>query len=121
MTINAKFKLVPESIEDLLTQEILTSTSEMILKVKKPDYLGESMWEFRHGTRPFEAKILDSEWLKEFQNRKYDVRPGDSLRTIVKTEVQYGYDNEVVAVHNLIEKVKEVIPLNTTKQLKLPE
>ncbi len=32
-TINAKFKLVPESIEALLTSETIVSTAEMILKV----------------------------------------------------------------------------------------
>ncbi len=79
------------------------------------------MWEFRHGTKPFEAKIVDTKWLKDFQTRKWDVRPGDSLRAIVKTTLQYGFDNELVAIHNIIEEVKGVIPLPTSKQLKLPD
>jgi len=51
---NLEFNLVPESLEDLLVQETLSSESELLLKVKKPDYLGESMWEFRHGGKNIE-------------------------------------------------------------------
>ena len=60
---NLEFELAPESIEDLVTKDKLMSQSEMILKVKKPDYLGESKWDFRHGGRSFPAKILHSECL----------------------------------------------------------
>jgi len=28
-------------------------------------------------------KILDSDWLKAFQNREIDIRPGDSIRAEV--------------------------------------
>ena len=117
--MNACFNYIPENIETLLTQEEIISTSEMILKVKKPDYLGESMWEFRHGTRQITAKILHQEWLKEFQDRKIDIRPGDSLRSIVNTVVKYGYDNEVVGTHYEINEIKEVIPLINYSQLNL--
>ena len=40
---NLGFKITPESIEDLIAKEILTLQGEMILKVKKPDYLGQSI------------------------------------------------------------------------------
>ncbi|OQY72380.1 MAG: hypothetical protein B6D44_10160 [Ignavibacteriales bacterium UTCHB2] len=114
--MNAEFNIVPEKLEELLTQEILKSKSEMILKVKKPDYLGESMWEFRFGSHPIEAKILDIEWLKGFQKRQNDVRPGDSLRAVVETSVRYGYDSEVVGIHYDIIEVKDIIPLKPTQE-----
>ncbi|MBI1804351.1 MAG: hypothetical protein HY033_04565 [Ignavibacteriae bacterium] len=117
--MNARFHFVPENIEELMTQETITTPSEMVLKVKKPDYLGESQWEFRHGTHPIYAKFLDAEWLKNFQSRKYDVRPGDSLRVMVNINVKYGYDKEVVGIHHDITKVKEIIPLNPLDQLPL--
>lgn len=40
---NLQFRMAPERIEELLTQEVLESEEDMILKVKKPDYLGSSM------------------------------------------------------------------------------
>jgi hypothetical protein len=108
--INASFKVVPETIEALLTRETLSSKSEMILMVKKPDYLGQSQWDFRHGTRPVIAKILDTAWLRQFQTRKVDVRPGDSLRADVEVVVKYGYDNEVVSIQYNIVHIKAVLP-----------
>lgn len=54
--MNVEFKIVPEKVEELLTQETMESTAPMILKIKKPDYLGESQWEFRHETSPFQQK-----------------------------------------------------------------
>jgi len=117
--MNAQFNIVPEKLEELLTQETIESKSEMILKVKKPDYLGESQWEFRHGTHPMMVKIGHVEWLKDFHNRKYDIRPGDSLRSTVLTRVHYGYDKEVVATHYEITEVKEIIRFNPPTQLPL--
>jgi hypothetical protein len=34
--------------------------AQMILAVKKPDYLGDSKWDLRHGRRSIAAKIEDS-------------------------------------------------------------
>lgn len=108
-----------ERIESLLTREIVSSMQEMLLKVKKPDYLGISMWEFRHGDHPIAARIVDLNWLRRFQTRQIDVRPGDSLRAIVQTEVRYGYKSEVVAVHHLVLDVMDTVKDDTAEQLLL--
>lgn len=103
---NLDFNFVPEQIEDLLTKEKLESTSEMILKVKKPDYLGDSRWELKHD-KVILAKILHKEWLEDFQNRKIDIRPGDSLKAKVRIVVKYGFDNEVIGMnHEILEVIK---------------
>lgn len=81
----------------------------MNLIVKRPDYLGVSKWEFRHGKKSISAKIEHREWLRAFQNRKVDVRPGDALRCIVKVEHSYGYDNELVSEDFAISQVIEVL------------
>jgi len=88
----------------------------MILKVKKPDYLGESMWDFKHGDRAIQAKIIDMDWLSDFHLRKYDIRPGDSLRAVLETQIKYGFSGEVIAVHNFIVAVKEIITESYTKE-----
>jgi hypothetical protein len=119
VSINPSFNIVPETLEELLTREAIVSTAEMILMVKKPDYLGQSQWDFRHGTHPVAAKILDASWLADFQSRKVDVRPGDSLRANVETVVRYGYDNEVVGVQHNITNVKAVLPGNPEQQYTL--
>lgn len=118
-SFNLQFAISPEAIEDLLTEETIVSTNEMILKVKKPDFLGDSMWDFKHGSRPIPAKILDQVWLKRFQDRLEDVRPGDALRASVEIEAKYGYDREIVATHYRVVKVHTVlkVPLSSSGNL----
>ena len=111
----------PESMERLLTKETISNQAVMILKVKRPDYLGEAMWDLRHESKQIEAKILDSEWLANFQSRKIDVRPGDALRATVRIDVEYGYDGEVVATHYSVLSVSEVVPAEEPRQTQLLE
>jgi len=106
---NLDLNISPENLEQLITREKVESESTMILKVKKPDYLGDSMWEFYYD-HVIDVKILDYDWLSKFQQRLIDVRPGDSIRAKVKTTISYGYDLTVIAKHYELIKVIEVIP-----------
>ena len=92
-----------------MARAIRQPAAEMILPVKKPDYLGNSMWGLRHGKRNIEAKILDEAWLRRFQNREEDVRPGDALQCLVATELLYGHDNELIAERYTVETVLKVL------------
>ncbi len=116
-SFNLDFSCAPETIEEILTERQITTTPEMILKVKRPDYLGEAKWDFRHDGRNFDAKILDKEWLQEFQERRVDVRPGDALRARVKVVVKYDSANEVIGSQHEILEVFEVIPGPTAEQV----
>ncbi len=107
--LNKELNISNEVVREVLTKEVVKSSGERVLKVKKPDYLGSSKWQFKYDGRAIEAKITDSEWLGTFQSRKEDVRPGDSLRVLLYEEISYGYDSEVVHRHYEIEKVYEVI------------
>ena len=99
-----------ENLEALAVRETAIHRADaMVLIVKKPDYLGESMWEVRHGTQSRFARIEDREWLKQFQSRGVDVRPGDALRCHVRVETEYGYDNEVITERITVEKVEAVL------------
>ncbi|HPM77246.1 MAG TPA: hypothetical protein PK961_09155 [bacterium] len=113
---NMGFKISQEKLEEFLTKEIEKSKCTMILKIKKPDYLGDSRWDFRHGQSIFSAKIVDQIWLRDFQSRKIDVRPGDAIKAEVETETSYGYDGEVVSVKHFITKVLETIVALTEDQ-----
>jgi hypothetical protein len=109
IAFNLSFSFNASQIEDLLTVETITSTSEMILKIKKPDYLGDSKWEFRHRKEAINANITDNEWIAKFRNREITLKPGDSIRASVNIEVKYDYDREVSAINYNITKVLEVI------------
>lgn len=114
---NLEFGLAPESIEELLTKDTIISQSEMILKVKKPDYLGESKWDFRHGGKSFPAKIIHKEWLDSFQNRQIDIRPGDSIRAMIEMMNKYDFNGELIGTDYNILQVIEVIRTNNPKQI----
>ena len=106
------------TIQELSTTQRQVSTSDnMILIIKKPDYLGDSKWDLRHGDRSISAKIEDMTWLKSFQAREVNVMPGDALRCRVRNETAYGLDNEVVSENFYIEEVHEVIINHYQSQL----
>lgn len=116
VSFNLKFRVVPESIEDLITKEEIITRTEMILRVKKPDYLGESRWELKHEGKTIPAKIVDVGWLKSFQRRQVDIRPGDSIRGKIDIITKYGYDMNVVSIKFNVIEVIEVIPCNPYEQ-----
>lgn len=117
---NLSIKLNVDDIEALaVAQTIINPPAEMILPVKRPDYLGDSKWELRHGKRNISAKIEHQHWLRLFQNRQIDVRPGDALRCIVQVETLYGFDNELLNERYTVIEVKEVL-MNRFEMLDLP-
>lgn len=117
---NLSVTLPIEDIQALAVARSITNPpAQMILPVKKPDYLGDSKWELRHGRRNINAKIEDNDWLRRFQNRQEDVRPGDALRCIVEIENQYGFDNELLAERYTVIEVLEVL-VNRVEALDLP-
>lgn len=111
-TFNMDFTFSPEAIEDLLTKDSISNTATMILKVKKPDYLGNSKWEFKHDTKTIEAKITDASWVAKFQSRQVDVRPGDSIKAVVNILVKYGHDNAVITTQYEVITVDSIIGNN---------
>lgn len=101
---------IPESVvEDILTKEKISSFGQRILKVKKPDYLGNSKWEFKYAGHSVDAKINDLCWLKSFQAGNEPLNPGDSLKVEVSEIASYGYNNEIVEIEYAVEKVIEVL------------
>lgn len=116
---NLELNISPESLEELITKESIENNVEMILKVKKPDYLGSSRWDFVFDNKLFPAKIIDYEWLTKFQKRDVNVRPGDSIRAKVQTVVKYGHDNNVVNIQNNIIKVINIIEANESEQMEI--
>lgn len=106
---NMDFNFSQNDIENMLTNEVLENETIMILKVKKPDYLGNSKWEFKYDNKIIFAKILDEEWIWKFQNRKEDIRPGDSLKSKVKITVKYEADGTVLSIQHDLLKIEKVI------------
>ena len=119
VSFNLEFYITPGSLRELLVKESIPNELTMILKVKKPDYLGESMWDFKYEGRSIQGKILDVNWLAKFQNREIDVRPQDALRAKVRIVAHYSYEGEVIDTDYFILEVLEIIPGDTGTQGRL--
>ena len=109
MPVNVEFRVSEDAVTQLLTRDELTNEVQLILKIKKPDYLGDSRWEFRHQHQTIEARILDEEWLAEFRRGNIPLRPRDALRAIVRTQLHYGFDGEVIHSRYEVVRVLDVI------------
>lgn len=119
-SFNQKFDVDQEFAQELLIDEKITNKSEVLLRVKKPDYLGDSMWEFLHAGHIIHAKIEDRDWLVSFQYQKEEVRPGDSLRVILETTTHHGSSGEELCTYYRITNVIGIKRAAQGSQLHLP-
>jgi hypothetical protein len=103
------FAVAPGAIDDLLVKDQVASETPMILRVKKPDFIGSSMWDFIFDGRTLSVRVNDADWLTAFRSGGVILQPGDSLRALVRSTVRYGFDNEVVGSQYEILKVVEVL------------
>ena len=91
----------------------------MVLKIRKPDYLGDSKWQFKHGKTTMSVKILDENWLNQFRSRQITIAPGDCLRATVRSEIKYDSNYEVISENYEVIQILEVIQAEAHIQQKL--
>jgi len=114
-----KYVISEEVIDDILVKSKETSELNMILTIKKPDYLGISKWLFQYNGHPMEAKIEDEEWLKTFHERKVVLKPGDALKALVRSELLHRHDCQEVTQRHTVLKVLDIISGDDCQQLDL--
>ena len=116
LEMNLSVRWDVDDIEALAVRETQSfDATSIVLIVKKPDYLGTSMWDLRHGRRTIAAIIEDKQWLASFQSRKVDVRPGDALRCQARIDMLYGHDNELIAERYTVLQIHEVLENKFTR------
>ncbi|MDR3327154.1 MAG: hypothetical protein LBT04_03360 [Prevotellaceae bacterium] len=97
-----------DKIQEEFAEKTLITEGEMLLKIKKPDLLGNTLWLFKHD-RPIQAHIEDSEWLKEFLDAEIPLFSGDSLLAHVKIIQKYDIDDNLLKQEYFITKVNKKI------------
>lgn len=112
LPVSRTFDVAPEHLEELVTARSLQSRARMIVKVKKPDFLGSSKWELHHGRRTIYAAVEDGDWLARFRGRDPSalLAPGDAIDVEMRVDAAYGHDSELVRETYSIERVLGVIP-----------
>lgn len=89
--------------------EVQKGSMPMILLVRKPDYLGDTLWEFRHGKQTIDAYVRDEEWLRSFRTGNQVIVPGSALSCIVDYEYGYSDRGELKTQKHSVTKVINVI------------
>lgn len=108
--LSREFMVSDADIKDLLTKESITNAGyKAILRVKRPDFLGDAQWEFKGDMGTIKARIEDGAWLGRFHGKEVVIKPGDSLRVRMSTTVGYGHDQAVVNKTHVVTHVDEVI------------
>lgn len=101
--------LPSEHLQDVESAQELSNTIDMVLVIRKPDLLGKSQWQFKHGKRAFSAPITDKSWLEEFHSGAHPLSPGDALRVRVKHTSKYDESGKLLDATEEIVKVISVI------------
>ena len=99
---------IDDVLNELVTQEI-ENTSDMILVIKKPDFLGDSQWDFKKGKETLSAKIDDDEWLRKFKSGEIVIVPNDALHVDLYEKVLFDKHGAALSIKRAIVKVKEII------------
>lgn len=102
-------KIDIEEVEKALTHEEINSETLVFYKIKRPDFLGDSQWEFKHGVKNIKVKILDEDWLEDFKNGKEIVVPGDSLKVKIKQNFKYNRNGYLISEKTEIIEVMAII------------
>lgn len=107
---------------EYLIEPDYTSTSgemDMYLLVRRPDYLGNAQWEFRHGKNAVNAHITDEEWLEKFRSGDEVIVPGNSLYCRVSYEYKYDKTGGLVSQKYNVVKVYRIIAPSGPMQVTL--
>jgi len=99
----------PEAVMAIASERVLGNEVTLILMVRRPDFLGDAQWEFRHQKKKLLAKIVDHAWMEKFRAGEISIAPGDALQCLVFEEYTYAEDGEVVNEHRVIKRVDSVI------------
>ncbi len=82
---------------------------EMILTIRKPDLLGNSQWEFRHGKDSLHANIEDRHWLETLHSGEVSIVSGISIDCTVAYRYEYDDRGNLLSKHHDVVKVHRVI------------
>lgn len=103
--------LPSEHTSAVLGAQDLKNDVDMVVTIRKPDLLGKSKWQFRHGKTSLSAPISDEAWLLEFHAGKHPMTPGDALR--VRARYEYSYDAQGLLIDQKVTVIKVYGKINS--------
>ena len=109
--LSTRMVITEERRIEILTQSTEPFRDKAVVLVKKPDYLGNSMWDVIYRGRRELMKMGDLDFLMKFHDNHPDaaVRPGDSLDVDLDGVHSLGASGEVIHKRYMIRKVSKVL------------
>lgn len=95
-------------IDGIELKSLPPTEMEVTIKIKKPDYVSDSQWQVQY-RKNIDAKILDTDWLKKFQNNDVSAPPKSWLKVRMRETILLDENNEPYDARYEILKVLEVI------------
>ncbi len=83
----------------------LSNEMEMILIIKKPDFLGTAQWQFKHGKNTINAPVEDEDWMADFRAGAFPLKPGDALRVRLRFDYTYSEKGDLLETKQQIVRV----------------
>ncbi len=90
----------------------LSNEADMFLIIRKPDFLGNTQWQFKHGRNSLSLPVEDGQWLEKFKAGEFPIKPGDALRVRVRSRFIYDKMGDLRETEMTIIKVFEVKPMH---------
>lgn len=95
------------------------NTIELVLTVRKPDMIRDTMWQFLHGRNNVSAAMRDEQWMEDYHARLIAIFPGDALHCTMRVVYSYDEKGELIDQRNEIVKVHGIIPAHIQDDLPL--
>ncbi len=106
--------LPSEHLPTALAEQELSNEMDLVLTIKRPDFLAKSQWQFKHGKANITAAMDVPDWIREFHRGLHVIKPGDALR--VRARFDYKYD----ATGDLIDQKVTIIEVHGVIQSAAP-
>ncbi|WP_156942736.1 hypothetical protein [Mesorhizobium sp. L48C026A00] len=109
-TVNLKQQWLPsENLPEIPIEQELSNEMDMVLIIRKPDFLAKSQWQFKHGRVSLSATMDVPDWIRDFHHGKYPIKPGDALRLRMRFEYRYEANGDLIDQKMTVIKVYGVI------------
>ena len=115
LRVNTAFSVSDEQLREILVRTHRVHRVHVPLVVKRPDYLGVSMWDVIESGHSVKAKIIDQDWLERFHNREVSLLPGDALMAGLRIDAYFDEEGNVFETKYTVEKIEEVVKFNSVQ------
>lgn len=111
------FKNMVQDVDSIIQEKKVLTKSQIIVSIKKADFLGESKWELIYKKRSFKASIKDSEFLENLHGGKISITSKTNMEINLITETYLNEIGEEIKTVHYVEKVIDLKDLDEFNQI----